>query len=174
MYKKVMIVVDEGEVAHSALAEGLTLAKSHRAQVLFFHVLPNYVMPVADATPLLYVSPEQYQRAVKRLASRILDAAAAEAHAKQVASSGAVGSDVDAATCIANAAAEHECDLIVVGSHGRNAMQRLIFGSVVTRLVTLAPVPLLVCKPTEHKDDPAQVRPAAKRARKPRAAPPAA
>lgn len=147
MYKRIMIVVDEGAVARAALAEGLALARSEGAEVLFFHVLPNYVMPVADAPALVYLSPEQHHKEVERLARRILASAAAQARKAGVVSHGATGSDADTANCIANAAANRLCDLVVIGSHGRNAMQRLIFGSVVTRLIPLATVPVLVCKP---------------------------
>jgi nucleotide-binding universal stress UspA family protein len=150
MYKKIMIVVDEGAVAHAAIVEGLELARTHGAQVVFFHVLPNYVVPIADAPPLVYMSPEQHRKDVERLANRILTAAGAQARRLGVESIGAVGSNADAATCIANAALERQCDLIVVGSHGRSAMQRLIFGSVVTRLIQLTAVPLLVCKAVER------------------------
>ena len=155
-----MIVVDEGAVAKSALTEGLALARSEGAQVLFFHVLPNYVMPVADAPALVYLSPEQHQKEVDRLARRILAAAAAEARKAGVESSGAVGADADAANCVAEAAAQRGCDLVVIGSHGRNAMQRLIFGSVVTRLIPLATVPVLVCKPPARRARNAKAAPA--------------
>ena len=161
MYKRIMIVVDEGAVAKSALTEGLALARSEGAQVLFFHVLPNYVMPVADAPALVYLSPEQHQKEVDRLARRILAAAAAEARKAGVESSGAVGADADAANCVAEAAAQRGCDLVVIGSHGRNAMQRLIFGSVVTRLIPLATVPVLVCKPAARRARNAKAAPAA-------------
>lgn len=151
MYKRIMIVVDEGAVAKSALTEGLALARSEGAELLFFHVLPSYVMPVADAPALVYLSPEQHQKEVDRLARRILNNATAQAGKAGVVSHTAVGTDADAANCIAEAAAQRGCDLVVIGSHGRNAMQRLIFGSVVTRLIPLATVPVLVCKPSARR-----------------------
>ena len=151
MYKRIMIVVDEGAVAKSALTEGVALARSDSAEVLFFHVLPSYVMPVADAPALVYLSPEQHQKEVDRLARRILASAATEARKAGVVSQGVVGTDADAANCIAVAAGQRDCDLVVIGSHGRNAMQRLIFGSVVTRLIPLATVPVLVCKPPARR-----------------------
>ncbi|MDH5538612.1 MAG: universal stress protein [Rhizobacter sp.] len=150
MYKKIMIVVDEGAVARAAIVEGLELAKTHAAEVLFFHVLPNYVVPIADAPPLVYMSPEQHRNDVERLANRILASAAAQAQRIGVESTGAVGSNADAATCIANGALDRHCDLIVIGSHGRSPMQRLIFGSIVTRLIQFTAVPLLICKAAER------------------------
>ena len=150
MYKNFLIVVDEGAVARAAMQEGLELARTHAARVVFFHVLPNYVMPIADAPPLVYMSPEEHRKDVERLAKRLLASAAAQAKRLGIESTGAVGSHSDAATCIANAALERHCDLIVIGSHGRSPMQRLIFGSIVTRLIQLSAVPLLVCKAAER------------------------
>ncbi len=153
MYKKIMVIADDGPVARSAVHEGLQLARAHGAEALVFHVLPNYVVPVADAPPMVYLSPEQHRKDVERLADRVLAEAAEEAARLGVASQGAVGSGADAAECIARAASERGCDLIVIGSHGRTALQRLIFGSVVTRLITLATVPVLVCKRSEAHDE---------------------
>lgn len=151
MYRRILIVVDDDAAAHAALMEGLEVAKAHRAEVLFFHVLPNYVMPIAEAPPLAHLSPEQHRQEAERTAARVLAAAATEARQAGVASAGAVGSDADAATCIAQAATDRGCDLVVIGSHGRTAIQRLIFGSIVTRLIPLVPVPMLICKaPPQH------------------------
>lgn len=149
MYRRIMIVVDDDAVARAAIREGLDVARVHRAQVLFFHVLPNYVIPLAEeASPLVYLSPEQHKREVEHQAGRVLAAAGAQARKKGVVSSSALGSGLDTADCIARAASARKCDLIVIGSHGRSALQRLVFGSVVVSLIPIAPVPLLVCKAT--------------------------
>jgi nucleotide-binding universal stress UspA family protein len=156
MYQRIMIVVDEGPVARAALTEGLEVARTQGAQVLFFHVLPNYVMPMADAPPMVSLTPEQHRKDVERLAQRLLAAAMDEAQQIGVDAQTALGSNVDAATCISNAALEQGCDLIVIGSHGRSAMQRLLFGSVVSQLIHLSTLPMLVCKASPRR---ATVRP---------------
>lgn len=150
MYQRILIVVDEGPVARAALDEGLAVAKVHGAEVLFFHVLPSYVMPVADAPSLVLMSPEQHRQAVETVASRLLADATQAAQQQGVTCSSAIGSDADAAECIAKASRDRDSDLVVVGSHGRNVLQRLIFGSLVVRLIPLVAVPILVCK--SHED----------------------
>jgi nucleotide-binding universal stress UspA family protein len=150
MYTRILIVVDEGAVARAALSEGLRLAQVHEAEVLLLHVLPNYVVPVSDGPALAMVSPEQYREDVLQEGRTVLAAATVQAQQLGVKSSTAIGSDADAATCIANAAVEHGCGVIVVGSYGRGALQRLIFGSVVSRLTQLSPVPLLICKASQR------------------------
>lgn len=151
MYKKIMIVVDEGAAARAALYEGLELARSNAAAVQFFHVLPNYVLPVAASPQLVALTPQQHEKDVQRLAARLMAQAAEAARQLGVHSESALGSHADAATCIATAARQYACELIVIGSHGRSAMQRLIFGSVVGPLIQDSHVPVLVCKASERR-----------------------
>jgi nucleotide-binding universal stress UspA family protein len=48
--------------------------------------------------------------------------------------------------CIAQYAAEHDCKLIVMGTRGMNTLANMVLGSVSTRVVHLAPVPVLLVK----------------------------
>ena len=160
MYERIMIVVEDGQVSSPAVDEGLALAAVHASEVLFFHVLPTYVVPTMDMPPMLGGEPEQFVQAAEQTGQRILAAAAQLAADAGIAASCASAAAADAAECIAAAAFSRGSQLIVIGSHGRTALQRLVFGSVVTRLITLAPVPVLVCKQHEprglHTDLPSQ------------------
>ena len=42
---------------------------------------------------------------------------------------------------------EHEIDLVIMGTHGRKGMDKIIFGSVAERVVKSAPVPVMVVNP---------------------------
>jgi nucleotide-binding universal stress UspA family protein len=48
---------------------------------------------------------------------------------------------------VAQLAADVEADLVVVGSHGRRGLSRLVLGSVAETTVRLAPCPVLVVRP---------------------------
>lgn len=52
--------------------------------------------------------------------------------------------DGHAAPATAEAAREHEMDMVVVGSHGRTGLRRALLGSVAERMARLCPVPVLV------------------------------
>ena len=54
--------------------------------------------------------------------------------------------DVAAASGIVDTAKELGADLIVVGSHGRSGIARLMLGSVATKVVAESPIPVLVCR----------------------------
>ena len=146
MYKRIMIVIAEGAVGKAAVNEGLAVAKAHGAEVYFFHVLANYVLPMPDTIPMPAEAIDGYRKRVEKRAVELISDAARRAKRLGVRSTDFVSTGGDEADCIANAALKRKCDLIVVGSYGRTALQRLIYGSVVTRLITLSTKPVLVCK----------------------------
>ena len=47
---------------------------------------------------------------------------------------------------ILETAKESGCDLIVMASHGRRGISRILLGSQATKVVTLSAIPVLVCR----------------------------
>ena len=162
MYKRVMIVVDKRPVSSAAVHEGVELARVHEADVIFFTAMPLYLMPLADVPPFVVVPPKEYQDAADDEARRVLAAAKVIADKAGVSSRGAKGSSEDPAQSIIDAARRRRCDVIVVASQGRNALLRLLTGSVIPALITASPIPVLVCK-EQHRRFSAAPAPAKKR-----------
>ncbi len=146
MYKRVMIVVDKRPVSKAAVSEGVALAQVHDAEVVFFTAMPLYPMPLADVPPFVVVPPKEYQDAADEEAKRVLAAATLVADKAGVPSRTAKGEGEDPAQSIIVAARRRRCDIIVVASAGRNALLRLLTGSVIPALITASPIPVLVCK----------------------------
>jgi len=146
MHKRILIVVDDTEVTRPAIAEGLGIAKIYDAEVVFYYALPPYVIPVTEMPLPDSWMPDFHYESARNVASKQLAVAASLAKKAGIGSVEVVSAGNDAAESISNAALARRCDLIVIGSHGRTALQRLLFGSVVTKLITLSPVPVLVCK----------------------------
>ena len=65
-----------------------------------------------------------------------------------------------AAEALCQVAADYDADLIVVGTHGRQGMERLLVGSVAEVLVRSAGCPVLVARPKDHSKRPKTERPA--------------
>src|SRR5439155_18076193 len=57
----------------------------------------------------------------------------------------------DAAEAIVEYAKDVHADIIVVGTHGRSGVSRLLMGSVAEHVVRTAPCPVLVVRPREHE-----------------------
>lgn len=146
MFKRILIVVDQRQVSRVAIKQGVAIAAAHGAEALFFHVLPRYTVPVADMPPFVMISPEEFRRDAHAKATKLLTAAALVADKAGVTNKTATGGGEDDAHCIADAARQRRCDLIVAASEGRNALLRLLTGSVIPGLITVSPVPVLVVK----------------------------
>lgn len=151
MYHRLMIVVEDDTPSRFAVEEGLRMAQALGAEVLFFHPLPVHSAPIAamDLPPLGALDAQEHEQLVRERGERLLADAAARASALGVRSHGAVSHGMETAPAVAQAAQEQHCDLLVVGSHGRTAMQRLIHGSLPASLLPLTPVPMLVCRKRE-------------------------
>lgn len=146
MYKRILIVVDPRQVSRAATQEGLRLAKIHSSEVTFVTVLPRYPLPIAEAPFLEAGSQREFEQAAKANADKLLSAARDAADKADVMSHGVVGRGEDAAASIVEAARKRRCEMIVVASEGRNALLRLLTGSVIPGLITASPVPVLICK----------------------------
>ena len=55
----------------------------------------------------------------------------------------------DASEEIINYIEEHHIDLVIMGTHGRKGMDKVLFGSVAERVLKTSPVPVMVVNPHE-------------------------
>jgi len=147
MYKHILLPTDGSEVAHKGITEGLNLAKAVGARVTF--VIASEPLPVfADATGLapLAVDMAQYFEAQEESAARALSGAKAAADKLGVQAETVHVSRAQPADTILDIAKSRGCDLIVMASHGRRGVGRLLLGSQASDVVTRSPVPVLVVK----------------------------
>ncbi len=146
MYEAILIVVEAGPASRQAVIEGVGLARIHKAEVVFFSVLQRVVEPVLDMPMAGALSAVEFELAARQDAQRLLAAAEAVARRAGVPSRSVVGSGADDAEDICEAARSAGCRLVVVGSEGRNAVVRLLGGSVIPRLITLSTLPVMIVR----------------------------
>jgi nucleotide-binding universal stress UspA family protein len=146
MYKRILIATDGSELSSRAVAQGIAVAKAFGASVVGFHARPS--------APLLYtgeaaivVPPEideAYERQSVADAEKYLDAVASAARRADVPFRGvhyASGSPADA---ILDVAKKEGCDLVVMASHGRKGIARVLLGSETVKVLTHAACAVLV------------------------------
>lgn len=150
MVKRILIVVDPSPAAQSAIDEGVGLAAVHDAEVVFFHMLPQYPIPMVEELIWTIQAEDAFDRAARAEGQRLLAAAAAVAERAGVMHRSVVRQGQDTVTGIVDAARRRRCDLVVVASEGSNAVMRLMNGSVIPGLISAAPMPVMVCK--GHED----------------------
>lgn len=146
MYRRIMIVVDDKPAAQAAIDEGTSLAARHGAEAVYLALMPAYPVALADEMSVSSIAPEAFRQAALAQADQVLSAAMSTALRAGVVARKTHGPEGGDARCIVEAARRRQCDLIVVGSEGSNAVVRLLNGSLVPGLITAADMPVLVCK----------------------------
>lgn len=146
MYERVMIVIDDRAVSQSCILQGLELARVHQATTVFLYLLPKMNFSGLDALSITDVSDEALHVGSKAHGERVLLAAREAAEDLGIHSFGLMGLGEDNVQCVVDAAKAQHCDLIVVGTEGRNAVIRLLTGNIVPGLISQATIPILVCR----------------------------
>jgi nucleotide-binding universal stress UspA family protein len=146
MYDRILIVLDDDLPSQTALQEGLALARAHGAEAVLLGLMPPNNAPVSDLPVMGVVGYADIEPHARQDAERRLQAATDTAAHAGVRHRGLVADGLDPVHSITDTALRLHCDLVVVGSEGRNAVMRLLTGSVIPGLITRAPVPVLVCR----------------------------
>jgi nucleotide-binding universal stress UspA family protein len=144
MYQRIMVAVDGSATAESGLKEAINLAKDQNAKLAIVHVIDIVVVFGAGQFPGTYIeAARELAREINEHARKTALAAGIEA---EIQSPEIVTSGYHVADTIADLARDWKADLLVVGTHGRRGVSRLLIGSVAERIVRLAPCPLLLIR----------------------------
>ena len=147
MYQKILIATDGSTLSRKAVSSGLQLAALTGADIVALKVVPRYPISYFEGGVALSVNnvadvEKQWAEAAMAVVEKVKDAAEAEGiKAKAM----TVSSDFTAEAII-NAAKKHKCDLIVMASHGRRGMKRLLMGSETMHVLTHSHIPVLVLR----------------------------
>ena len=145
MYKNLLIATDGSELADKGVTHGLALAKALGSKVTIVTVTDPWTAYVTGEVGASFPI-EEYERACEVSASAILAAAAKRAEALGVPCEKRYVKDEYPAEGILETAKKESSDLIVMASHGRSGVQRLLLGSQANKVVTHSKVPVLVCR----------------------------
>jgi nucleotide-binding universal stress UspA family protein len=136
--RTILHATDFSERSDHAFRVARALARDHGARLVLAHVLPLPLGGYSDLAPLLPQPPEVEHQARQKLAALRPPGPSAgfEDRLRQG----------DAADEILRLAEETEADLIVLGTHGRTGLGRLLLGSVAEAVLRRARCPVLVLK----------------------------
>ena len=148
MYKHILIATDGSELATKALEHGLALAKHDNAHVTVVTVTEPWA-PLDMAHEARQHRPDpigQFEEMATTAANRILDGAAQRGNAHGVTCDVVHVKDQHPAEGIVATAKGKGCDLIVMASHGRRGVSRLLLGSQAYEVLTHCSVPALIVR----------------------------
>ena len=142
MFQRIVCATDFSDTAEAAWLIARDLAAVHRAELTLVHVFPDLPPSPDVAVPNVIQVWEEQQRWVnEELERRVADAAARGIRAHAVLKHG------PAADGLVDAVSEAHADLLVVGTHGRTGLERVLLGSVAEAVVRKAPCAVLTVKP---------------------------
>jgi len=145
--KQILVPTDFSENAQHALDYAVALAEACSAKVHLLHtpVVPTYLLMDLSYSP----GPE----AVTRILNDAQDAL--DKQAKSVAAAGvkqlAAIREGTVHEVVRDYAKEHDVDLVVVGTHGRTGISKLMYGSVTERILKTVHTPIIVIPPEGGK-----------------------
>jgi nucleotide-binding universal stress UspA family protein len=142
-YPNVLVAVDGSEPSARALDESIRLVKAHGGKLRIMHIVDDLSVLAGSG----YYTEDGVMHALGK-GRQIVNAAAAAAR------KAGVMAEVDLVECvggrtasfIVDAAKESGASLIVLGTHGRRGLRRLVMGSDAEEVVRSAPVPVLLVR----------------------------
>jgi universal stress protein A len=136
--KEILVPVDFTECTEKALAYAVPFARQFGATVTLLHVVEPAFVPASEMVDV-DLSHES-QRALERLRTRV----ASQVRCQTMIRRGGAEQEIIAV------AKELACDLIILSTHGRSGLDRLLLGSTAERVVRRAGCPIFIVRPHEH------------------------
>lgn len=143
MFSKILCPVDFSDASPAIAKTALEFAQKFDAEIIAVYVAPSMIqyeifdLPAASLPQLV---GDIVSGAEKTMTDFIT------AHFSGVRASGKVVSG-DAAEAIVNLAQSEGADIIIMATHGRQGLNRLLFGSVAEKVVKTSPIPVMTIRP---------------------------
>ena len=146
MFKRILLATDGSAASEHAAKLAVELAHTHSAQLIALYVVDPYpYLGIGESNPLGF---QAYMSAAHE--------DAAQAHAKVAALCNQsrikvelqvrMVEDMTASAGIVHTAKDEDADLIIVGSHGRTGLARIMLGSVAAKVLAEATIPVMVVR----------------------------
>ena len=144
-YRRILVPVDGSPTSNKALVAALNIARDADGRVRLVHAVDELAFVTG------FEASREVFEAIRNGAERVL------AESTEIAKAAGVNAEtllidkpaLRLGEAIAIAAKGWNADLIVVGTHGRRGIERVLLGSGAEQIIRLAPVPVLVIRGDE-------------------------
>jgi nucleotide-binding universal stress UspA family protein len=138
--KKILAPTDFSPSSEAAIDYAVTFAKRFEAEVILIHVIESPAYSVTDTLILV-----DHEAALKTTAEALMENVYKTCIEKGLSASRSVVSGTPHREIIKKAEQE-KADLIIMGTHGRTGVERLLLGSVAEKVVRLSMIPVLTVR----------------------------
>ena len=147
MYQKILVATDGSTLSKKAVNHAIALAALANAELVVIKVVARYPQSYFEGGLALQAAEvSRIEKQWTEAAQGVVDAVKKSAETKGVKTRAiTVKSDLVCDAIIA-AAKKQKCDLIVMASHGRRGVKRLLLGSETQQVLTHSQVPVLVLR----------------------------
>ena len=146
-YHHLLVPTDGSELSARAIHQAAALARALAARLTLLHVQTAFPISLVGVGELVEPSTiDALVSAARQQGDRILNGALAQAEQAGVPAAAAILSNPMPHRAILEEARDHNCDLIVMASHGRQGLEGLLIGSETQRVLTHSHCPVLVVR----------------------------
>lgn len=150
MYQKILVPLDGSATSVIGLAEAIKLAKSQKSKLRLLHVVGEFFVAGSIAGDVAYSGNilnglHEEGRKILKEAEIMVQGEALDYELEMVEGVGGRTADL-----IVEDAKRWNADLIVLGTHGRRGIRRLVMGSDAEEIIRMSPVPVLLLRPNEN------------------------
>lgn len=151
MFKRILVPMDGSRTSDLGLEEAIKLAKDQRARLCLLHIVDESVL-----TQYVYADAATVDTLLESLLEsgrKVLDKAEAKVRRQRIRSQSVLIESIlgNVADVIVQQAKKWRAQLIVIGTHGRRGVSRMVMGSAAEGVVRTTPVPVLLVRAASRK-----------------------
>jgi nucleotide-binding universal stress UspA family protein len=147
MFTRIMLATDGSKLSQKAVKSAIDLASKFNAELVAVKVIPRYVQTYFEGSfTVADIDVKSIEAQWAAGAQQVLDKISSSAAAKGVSVKTSVIKSDDISEGLVKAANKMKVDLIVMASHGRKGIKRLLLGSETQNVLTHSEVPVLVLR----------------------------
>lgn len=148
MYANILLSTDGSDVARKGVEHGIALAKVLNAKATIVTVTESLPIDYGGGFDSGWIPSQEdiasFDAACKQRADKVLDQARSMAERSGLSAELLHIPNAHPATAIVETAKSRGCDLIVMASHGRRGLRKLLLGSQTSEVLVNGSVPVLV------------------------------
>ncbi|MEO7854552.1 MAG: universal stress protein [Rubrivivax sp.] len=153
MYQRILVPVDGSPTSNGGLAEAIKLAQLTGARVRVLHVVDE--MPLLMSGEGYTAMPSDVFTMLKEAGQSVLEQARLTVHAAGIPVEATLFDSLSGRSCdrVAEQVQAWGADVIVLGTHGRRGVGRMLLGSDAEQIVRTATVPVLLVRGAPSEAD---------------------
>lgn len=146
-YQRILIATDGSTLSEKAVDHGLALAELSGATAIALKVVPRYPRSYFEGGVSVELADvKRIEQQWNDAAQALVDAVQARGKVRGITVKAVVSKSDLVAEAIIAAAKKHKADLIVMASHGRKGVKRMLMGSETQHVLTHSHIPVLVLR----------------------------